>query len=429
MNFDVFQALGEQVEKEFRRFNYDDQSFPQIAESALTNWQPDLEFDLKGLGSFLLTTMIKQQPESLFSNLPVTVYRSTEFFIECLIWTDATTTIHQHAFSGAFRVVMGSSLHSEVEFVEKARVSTLLLLGETRIRRFEHLAVGDVRRIISGRTGLLHSLFHLDQPSVTLVIRTIGEPWAQPQYDVYPPTVAVASDILNEDRRVRLAKGIINVLGRLSPEEAIEVWCRDVVRLDFPRVFAICMDLREHLQRSETRERVLAAVRKEHGLLAENVERCLSEQSRINSLQSCRASISEREVRFFLALLLNATSRADVFRILRDRYPAIPPEERCAAFLAELGDPKLLLTAVHAVHRKDTWAGAPSRFQEEMVRARASIPVEAIDNVSNAVVVGDSEKKLRSRLASEFGNEVVDKALAAFCHYRSLPELRVFATE
>ena len=47
MNFDVFQALGEQVEKEFRRFNYDDQSFPQIAESALTNWQPDLEFDLK----------------------------------------------------------------------------------------------------------------------------------------------------------------------------------------------------------------------------------------------------------------------------------------------------------------------------------------------------------------------------------------------
>jgi hypothetical protein len=228
---------------------------------------------------------------------------------------------------------------------------------------------------------------------------------------------------------VRLAKGIINVLGRLSPEEAIEVWCRDVVRLDFPRVFAICMDLREHLERSETRERVLAALRKEHGLLEENVERCLSEQSRINSLQSCRASISEREVRFFLALLLNATSRADVFRILRDCYPATPPEERCAAFLAELGDPKQLLTAVHAVHRKDTWAGAPSRFQEEMVRAKASIPVEAIDDVLNAVVAGDSEKKLGISLAGKFGGELVDNALTAYCHYRSLPELRVFAIE
>ena len=162
---------------------------------------------------------------------------------------------------------------------------------------------------------------------------------------------------------MRLAKRIINVLGQLSPEEAIEVSCRDVVQLDFPRVFAICLDLREHLERPETRERVLGAIRKQHGLLEENVERCLAEQSRINSLQSCRASISEREVRFFLALLINATSRADVFRILRDRYPTTPPEERCAAFLAELGHPKLLLTAVHAVHGKDTWAGAPSRFQ------------------------------------------------------------------
>src|SRR5262249_49072462 len=159
---------------------------------------------------------------------------------------------------------------------------------------------------------------------------------------------------------------------------------------DFPRVFAICMDLREHLERPETRERVLAALREQHGLLEENVERCLSELSRVTSLQSCRASISEREIRFFLALLLNATSRADVFGILRDRYPAISPEERCAAFLAELGDPKLLLTAVHTVHRKDTWAGAPSRFQEKMVRARASIPVEAIADVLNAVAAGES---------------------------------------
>ena len=429
MDFDVFQSLGEQVEKEFRRCNYNDQSFPQIAESALTDWQPDLEFDLKRLGSFLLTTMIKQQPKSSFSNLPVTVYRSTEFYIECLIWTGATTSIHQHAFSGAFRVVMGSSLHSEVEFVEKARVSTLLLIGESRLRHFEQLAVGDVRRITSGRTGLLHSLFHLDQPSVTLVIRTHGEPWAQPQYDIYPPTVAAASHVLNEDSRVCLAKRIITVLGGLSPEEAIEVWCREVVRLDFPRVFAICMDLREHLELPETRERVLAAIRKQHGSLEEHLERCLNEQSRITSLGSCRASISEREIRFFLALLLTATSRADVFRILRDRYPATAPEERCAAFLAEVGDPKLHLTAMHAVHRRGTWAGVPSRFQEEMVRARASIPVEAIADVLHAVVAGDSEKKLGIKLASKFGDELVNKALAAYCQYRSLPELRVFAIE
>jgi hypothetical protein len=196
MNFAVFQALGDRVEAEYRRFNYDDKVFPQIAESALTDWQECPEFNLGEVADFLLTTSVKQQPEVEFSNLPVTLYRSSEFYIECLIWVDATTSIHQHAFSGAFRVVTGCSLHSEYEFVEQARVSQLLLLGETRTQRLEALTRGDVRRITSGRAGLVHSLFHLDRPSATFVIRTYGKPWAQPQYDVYPPSIAAAIQIL-----------------------------------------------------------------------------------------------------------------------------------------------------------------------------------------------------------------------------------------
>ena len=54
-----------------------------------------------------------------------------------------------------------------------------------------------------------------------------------------------------------------------------------------------------------------------------------------------------------------------------------------------------------------------------MVRAKASIPAEAIADVLHAVVAGDSEKKLRTRLASKFGDQLVNKALA-YCHYRSL---------
>jgi hypothetical protein len=63
MNFAVFQALGDRVEAEYRRFNYDDKVFPQIAESALTDWQECPEFNLGGVADFLLTTSVKQQPE------------------------------------------------------------------------------------------------------------------------------------------------------------------------------------------------------------------------------------------------------------------------------------------------------------------------------------------------------------------------------
>ena len=60
MNFAVFQALGDRVEAEYRRFNYDDKVFPKIAESALTDSGMP-EFNLGEVGDFLLTTSVKQQ--------------------------------------------------------------------------------------------------------------------------------------------------------------------------------------------------------------------------------------------------------------------------------------------------------------------------------------------------------------------------------
>jgi len=147
-----------------------------------------------------------------------------------------------------------------------------LLLGEVRTQRLETLTRGDVRRITSGRAGLLNSLFHLDRPSVTLLIRTYGEPWAKPQYDVYPPTIAVATQILAKDSRVLTAKRLINALGRLSPADAVQVWCRGVPQLDFPRVFVICLEFAEQLERPEIREPVLKAIRN-------NIVVCLSRRS------------------------------------------------------------------------------------------------------------------------------------------------------
>ena len=175
---------------------------------------------------------------------------------------------------------------------------------------------------------------------MTLLIRTYGEPWAKPQYDVYPPTIAVATQILAKDSRVLTAKRLINALGRLSPADAVQVWCRGVPQLDFPRVFVICLEFAEQLERPEIREPVLKAIRKQHGSLAENLDGCLAEHSRVASLNSCRASITNPQLRFFIALLRNATSRRDLFKVLRDRYPTTSPEERCATFLAELGDPE-----------------------------------------------------------------------------------------
>ena len=186
MNFQQFQILGEEIHANLKHNSFDEQAFPAIAAEALSRIDLQNDFQLDQLAEFVITTKIKQQPSLAFSNLPPIVYRCEEFYIELLIWMDATTAIHQHAFSGAFRVLVGSSFHSVYEFNEHEQINSQLLLGDVRLKMAEILRTGDVRLIHSGRSGLAHALFHLDRPSVTVVVRNHGEPWALPVHACLP---------------------------------------------------------------------------------------------------------------------------------------------------------------------------------------------------------------------------------------------------
>ena len=199
MNFQQFQILGDEIHAKLKSSGFNEEAFPDIAAEALAHVELEGDFELQQIADFLITTKIPQQPSLEFSNLPPVVYRCEEFYIELLIWMDATTTIHQHAFSGAFRVLVGSSFHSVYEFEENDRINSRLLLGEVRLKNAEILQRGDVRPIHPGRSGLAHALFHLERPSVTIVVRSYGEPWNQPQYSFNPPSVACDEFELKRD--------------------------------------------------------------------------------------------------------------------------------------------------------------------------------------------------------------------------------------
>jgi hypothetical protein len=40
------------------------------------------------------------------------VYAGRRFYVEVVFWAEGTTAIHQHSFSGAFQVLVGSSIHT-----------------------------------------------------------------------------------------------------------------------------------------------------------------------------------------------------------------------------------------------------------------------------------------------------------------------------
>ncbi len=130
--------------------------------------------------------------DARFAEPPLSLYNGGHFDISALTWLDGTTSIHQHAFCGAFHVLAGSSIHSRYRFQAWAppEPKQRAIAGDLALIDIEVLRPGDTRVIRRGDT-LIHSLFHMIRPSVTIVIRTItDEPGAEVQYDYRWPGLA-----------------------------------------------------------------------------------------------------------------------------------------------------------------------------------------------------------------------------------------------
>ena len=188
-----FSKFGDRLEAEWRSRDYDESAFPALASEALlkaclpekiTPWQV-LEWTLK-------QTELPRQRDlpGRFGDPPVTVYSGPRFHIDVYFWFHGTTSVHQHAFCGAFQVLYGSSIHSWYEFALREKVNSFCEIGEMSLKSCELLSVGDIQQILPGRQ-YIHSLFHLDHPSATIVVRTDKSPLFLPQFDYRKPGLAV----------------------------------------------------------------------------------------------------------------------------------------------------------------------------------------------------------------------------------------------
>lgn len=349
--FDGAAALGRRVQQAWNAADRNEHAFPDIAFDAVGD-DPPPAFRMDDVAPFLLRTQVPQPfTDRVFSDMPIVVHRGDGFYIEVLVWVDGTTTIHQHGFSGAFRLLHGSSLHSIYRFEEQRRINSRVRTGRIRCTEMRCLAAGDRHRIRSGPDGLIHALFHLDRPSVTLVIRTDGDPEAGPQLSLFPPGLAVdaqASDQLDAPLRrwvsvlATLAKMDARVnLGRLLVDGLFDLDFGRFAQfalahpevgalLDSPTVWEQALH-----QPSAGRRRLTARYGED---LAEHLLRAVDEARRRNAIGELRQAITDPELRFFLALMLNGRSRRQVFDAVRERHPGGDPAAICAAAIEALAE-------------------------------------------------------------------------------------------
>src|SRR4051794_18915495 len=301
---DFFKELGDTVLERWKRANFSLAKFPEIARAALDARPPAKRVKLPAvMRDFLLREEQPAQTDSPFGEPELVVYSHPRFYIQLLFWMDGTTAIHQHEFSGAFHVMHGSSIHARYEFEEARPVTPHLHVGNVRMKTIELLESGRTVPIVSGRRTI-HSLFHLDSPSVTVVVRTQHDPGTGPQFNYLPPHVAI--DPLHGDRLTMRRMQLLDVLEQADDAGYAGLVTGMIADLDFERGFHVLRHCTGHLRRLDEWGAAVEAFRKRHGAPAAGVEATLREEGRREVIRGLRSTIAESGHRFFLALLMNA---------------------------------------------------------------------------------------------------------------------------
>ena len=339
-----FKQLGDDILQLWKNENFSLAKFPAIATTALEKKPPAKRVDLAALmRDFLLAEEQPAQSDSPFGEPEILVYNHSRFYIQLLFWLDGTTAIHQHAFSGAFHVMLGSSIHAHYAFENARSITPYMSVGDVRMSDIEILETGRTVPIASGHQTI-HSLFHLDSPSITVVVRTQHDPGTGPQFNYLPPHMAI--DPLHSDLLTVRRTQLLDVLEQTVDPGYVELVIEMLLDLDFERGFYILQRCMGHLQQLNEWDAAIKIFKKKHGTLAGGVAATLHEEVRRNIIKSMRGSIAEPEHRFFLALLMNAPTRDDLLRLISQRFPRQPAIDivmRWAGELMEASDEGIMI--------------------------------------------------------------------------------------
>lgn len=348
-----FEDLGSLVEHRWRDQNYDDECFPEIAAEALTTADPNKHVAPWDIIRWLnKTTQLPEQQDVVgsFGNPPITLYNGPRFYIDVYYWLDGTTTIHQHSFCGAFQVLLGSSLLSQYSFEENRRINDHLRVGQISLKSVELLEEGDVREIQPGRR-YLHSLFHLDRPSASIIIRTQQTLSGVPQYNYLKPYFAMDPFFKSAAiiKRVQSASLLLS----MKHPDADDLIGELLSCSDFQTAFPVLELVYDHLTNNplekafglstgkERFDALLEIARHRHGELVDLILPVIDEVRRQHYIIQRRGQITSNEHRFFLALLLNVPDRAKVLELVRHRFPEQNPVNTITDWVEELANTRV----------------------------------------------------------------------------------------
>jgi hypothetical protein len=361
-----FAELGAFIEQRWRERQFDENVFPALAAAALKEFNPAAQVSAWDVAAWAMREPTLPQQRDLQANFgdpPVTLFNSSRFHIDVYFWLQSTTAVHQHGFCGAFQVLLGGSLHSSYQFTEHERVNFHCAIGEIRLKNAEWLKIGDIKEIHGGN-AFIHSLFHLENPSATIVVRTHSLPLGLPQFSYYKPSLA--HDPFFDDATFIKKRQFVSMLLNTRNPNADALILELLETADFHTAAEFLLVLKSNLgfqnnavktpQADEQKRRFdafLTAVQNKFPQWAEVLPAVFAEQERQLEITRRRSFVVASNHRYFLALLLNIDDKERVFELVKERVPEQNPLETILDWFDELGRTRVAGTNENALGIED----------------------------------------------------------------------------
>jgi hypothetical protein len=319
------EALGRRLADDWAKSNFDSRCFPDLAADHLAKARLESTVPIDSLHEWLATTPWLPEQEDLdasFSEPPLTLFVHPRFYIEALHWSAGTPGIHHHSFSGAFSVLAGSSLHSRYTFVSECRINERLSLGWLRLSDCHVLPTGAVEPIVPG-ASLIHSTFHLDSPSITLVVRTYRDVEHGVQHSYYRPHLAI-DPFFKDPLLIRRLQVLRHLEAIGSPD--FELRTRQcLVNSDLYGVYKLLEHLRFSRRGAPYLGEMCELLRAKHGSHVDQLRDTVDERHRESIVRRYRETVTDPEQRFLVGLLLALPTREPIATAIATRHPGEDP--------------------------------------------------------------------------------------------------------
>lgn len=346
-----FQRLGERIERVWLTHSYNEEIFPQLVLKELEREPPYRQVEAADIIDWIFGPSQEiRQPKStqLFGEPPVMLFQASRFYIEALFWFSGTPEIHEHGFSGAFTVLAGSSVHSHWSFTPERTINSRMLCGRLERVETEILRPGSMLPIYSG-SRLIHQLFHLEMPSVTIVVRTYIDRDHLPQRSYLLPGLAIDPN----DRDSLCLRRLIFLENMARGElSGLREYSRRVVEEgDLETIYHTLSVLTRRNVDGALLDELYGIAHEQHGEVVNLFQEVCRLERRTRNVVFLRSKVRNPDARFLLALLMLMPDRDAIFETIELQFPGIDALQAIEAWLASISGRETIGFELHDLNR------------------------------------------------------------------------------